>query len=295
METRKTGKGRGGHVSRAKLPPATDHPGLYHRAPKLTFTKFEYYLTDFIKLASWRRLDTFMKMGGEVRDWFEKSTGWELVLSGRCESDDTCQDRHGQQILNLWRIRSNNLDSIPQGLGQLFDISNPNSTAKTEGAIFSQLLDLFRIEHHFITRSYGGLSMPPQVRPQLQLPGYVPAFVYVEFWTEYTPEGSDYSFTADLFGDTNRQPVQPSNLLGFAAPWQFIANLRAISGRVNTFSQYWLRMVPVGVDYATLSKLIREEIRQAGWYQPHYRPMRVDLLIPSTYDRTAELYKRKDI
>jgi hypothetical protein len=265
-------------------PTALARPLLYNRTPTVNNAVLEYFLTDFIQLNDWNDLDAFMVEGRTLRNWFERRTGWQLVLSGYCSSDNVCRDDHGRQILNLWRIASNSLDSIPKGLSRL--LTDESSKGKIAGAGFSRLLDLFQVEHHFITRSDGALASTPTVWPELRMPGYVPAFVYVEYWTTYEAGGADYSFTSDFTGDADRDPPEPSNLPIFPAPWQFVANVRAISGRVNTYSQYWLRMIPEDADHSIVTQMIRREVMHAAWYRQRYRPLRVDLLTPTDYDPT---------
>lgn len=262
-------------MTRRAFPDPTLHPRLYNRGARAVGTKLEYFLTDFLELKDWTQFADFMAFGKEVRTWFEKRTSWQLILSGHCSSDITCKDDHGRQVLNLWRITTDNLDSIPQGLGKL--LTGQTSKAKLFGNDFGWLLNDVAIEHHFITTSEGRYSALPRI---LSLGGkyqsYVPVYVYVEYWVPY---GQEIAFIVDF-----TLGPKGDNFKLFNEPWQFVANLRAISGRVNTYSQYWMRMVPPDVDNDTLAQQLRAEIEHAGWHRKAYRPQRVDLITPSDYD-----------
>jgi len=250
---------------------------LYNRNPPVVTTKLQYFLTDFITLRDWQQLPDFMAKGVAVRSWFEEQTGWRLVLSGHCVGDEVCADDHGRQILNLWRIETDNLDMVGKGLRRLgawrtdqeFDTGN----------IFGALLDLVEKENHFITMADQRRCLDPKIVSVLVPDGWTFVFVYVEYWAPY---GMEHKLSTS-FGN----PGEKDNIVEFQAPWQFIANVRALSGRVNTFSQYWLRPVPVGFDRDDLRQTVQREIKRAGWHRQKFRPMRVDVLTPTTYDPTT--------
>jgi hypothetical protein len=225
----------------------------------------EYFLTDFIHLTDPKDdLKSFMTQGLGVRPFFEDRTGWDLVLSGRTLTNT--------QILNFWRL-PNTLDAVPKGLMNL--AKDPNKSVA-----FFKLLDLFDREYHFITHSIGKNSLLPKVAKNTTF-----YFVYVEYWLQY---GKLSQFLTDF----------RVGLDSFAPPWQYIANVRAISGRVNTVCQYWLRRAPADADPVDVQREVRREIEEARWEgsaeEKDYRRQRVDLLIPTLFDPTTTPRKEEE-
>jgi hypothetical protein len=257
-----------------QLPDPTTHGALYNRKPPVVSRKLQYFLTDFIRLRDWRKLDAFIRKGTAVRSWFEARTSWRLVLSGSCVGDGVCVDDHGRQVLNVWSVQRDDLDLIPLGLRRLMHWKTEAQLAA--GNVFGELLDLVEAENHFITTAEMRRALPPRLDPRLVRPGWTYVYVYVEYWAPYGTELS--------LGDAFSEASSPGNIAEFDAPWQFIANVRALSGRVNTFCQYWLRPVPIGFDVPQMTQTVQREITRAGWHRTKYRPMRVDLLTPTGYD-----------
>jgi hypothetical protein len=215
----------------------------------------EFFLTDFIRLLRPKDdLEEFMEKGLKIRPFFEERTKWQLLLSGYSHSD--------RQILNVWRL-DDSLDSIPFGLRDL-------ATDPKKSTAFFDLLDLFDRESHFITHSAGTNSLKPKTGDEQTF-----HYVYVEYVIQYG-KMNQFLNTFKVGLDT------------FAPPWQYIANVRAISGRVNTISQYWLRRAPKNADPESVSRDVRTELETARWEQPshaeEFRRQRVDLLIPTAYD-----------
>jgi hypothetical protein len=231
-------------------------PDHLHRTPAAVKAP-EFFLTDVIRLRKSTRPAAFMKQGLLVRPWFEERTRWRLALSGRRVDDG--------KVLNVWQVNhrpGSGLDQIPDGLQQLgTDVQKPT--------LFGDLLDMVKEENHFITYSIGTRFVPPRAATR---EGHY--FIHAEYWLPY--DGL-YSYLRDFAVDLD----------DFAPPWQYVANLRAISGRVNTITQLWLVEDRGGRGPTAVQKQVRADIRKATWNRKRYRQVRVDLLVPTTYDRTV--------
>jgi hypothetical protein len=239
--------------------PNEPDPKDYNRAPTdiSQIDTFEFFLTDAITLNAGVAPQDFEQKGLALRAWFEGRTGWSLVMSG-VRLDDAV-------VMNLWKInpagKRADLNALSTGLGRLRQ--DPETPLG-----YGRLLELFAEENHFVAYSrQWAMDLPHP------LDGKDFCFAYTEYLTRYdNPE----QFENDI----------GVGLDSFPALWQFVANVRALSGRVNTVAQYWLVPIDKGADRGKVQAQIRQDAPRSRWgaKADEYRPLRVDLLVPTLYD-----------